>query len=497
MPSGQLRAFFEPDAIAVIGASREPEKPGHVIFKILLENKRKGVLKAEVYPVNPFADEILGVKCYPSVKDIPRNVDLAVIVVPAKIVPKVLRDCGEKGVRAVIVISAGFSEVGNVELEQELVKIAKAYGVRVIGPNCIGVLCPWTGVDTIFLPVEKVLKDGRRVISTPRPRPGYVSLLSQSGAFGTAAIDYMSGEGIGLNVFVSYGNKADVDEADLLEYLAEDPRTRVILMYIESLERGRRVVEVAREVTLKKPVVALKAGRTAAGARAAASHTAALAGVDEVYEAAFRRAGIVRAYDVEELFDMAKALAMQPPARGNRVAIVTDGGGAGVMATDECVLREMRVPELKGKARDALEELKNKGVIPHFASLMNPIDLTGSATTEMYLETLKVLLESDEIDVILVLALHQVPGIEDPVDLAQSIGELVKSKGFVKPVLAVDTGWSEAAVLTREAFDNALIPSYPTPERAARAARALCTYGSYLSKRGVLEDYLRAWKPAL
>ncbi len=492
-----LKSLFEPKAVAVIGASREEEKPGHVIFKILLENKRKSLLKAEVYPVNPFADEILGEKCYPSVKDIPGDVDLGVIVVPARIVPKVVEECGEKGVKAVIVISAGFSEIGNVKLEEELVEKAKKYGVRVLGPNCIGVLCPHTGMDTIFLPVKKVLKDSREVVSTPRPKPGHVVLLSQSGAFGTAAIDYMAGEGIGLNAFVSYGNKADIDEADLLEYFGEDPNTRVILMYVESLERGRKVIEKAREITLKKPVVALKAGRTSAGSRAAASHTAALTGVDEIYNAAFRRAGIIRAYDLEELFDMAKALSMQPPSRGGRVVIVTDGGGAGVMATDECEIKGLSVPELKGETRERLEELRREGRIPKISSVQNPVDLTGSVTAEMYLEVLDVLLDSEQVDIILVLALHQVPGIEDPVDLARRAGALVREKGYPKPVLAVDTGWSEAAILSREAFDEALIPSYPTPERAARAARALYEYGKYLAERGVLKSYLESWRPAI
>jgi len=492
-----LKPLFEPKGIAIIGASRDPEKPGHVILKIMLENRRRGLLKAQVYPVNPFAEAIMGVKCYPSVRDIPGNVDLAVIVVPARLVPRVVEDCGVKGVKVAVVISAGFSEVGETELERELVETAKRHSVRIVGPNCIGVLCPWTGVDTIFLPVEKTLRDGRRVVSTPRPKPGYVTLLSQSGAFGTAAIDYMSGEGIGLNAFVSYGNKADIDETDLLEYFAEDPRTRVILMYVESLDRGRKVVEAARRVTLRKPVVALKAGRTKAGARAAASHTAALAGTDEIYQAAFRRAGIIRAYDVEELFDMAKALAMQPPARGGRVAIVTDGGGAGVMATDECEMLGMSVPELRGETRAKLEQLKQEGVIPPFASVTNPVDLTGSVTPEMYLKTVEILLESNEVDMIIVLALHQVPGIEDPVELARQLADLVRAKGYVKPVLAVDTGWSEAALLTRETFDEMLIPSYPIPERAARAARALFEYGRVLEGRGALESYLKNWRPAL
>jgi len=491
-----LGVFFSPRTIAVIGASREPEKPGHVIFSILLENKKEGLLQAGVYPVNPFVDEILGIKTYPSVKSVPEEVDLAIIVVPASIVPKAMRECGEKGVKGAIVISAGFSEVGNYELEEEVKEIAKEFGIRVVGPNCIGVLSPHTGVDTIFLPTHKVIEGGKRILSTPRPKPGYVALISQSGAFGTAAMDYMVGEGIGLSAFISYGNKADVDEADLLEYFLTDERTRVILMYVESIERGRKVVDVAGKVSLRKPIVALKAGRTKEGARAAASHTAALAGVDEIYEAAFRRCGIIRAYDMEELFDMAKALVMQPPSKGERLAVVTDGGGAGVMATDMAEILGLRVPELKGETREVLEKYRRNGILPRFSSVANPIDLTGSATSDMYLETLKVLMKSDEVDLILVLALHQVPGIEDPAKLARDIGKLVRDYEFSKPVLGVDTGWSEAAILERKEFDLSSIPSYPMPERAVKGAKALYEYGKYLRLKGFLEEYLNKWSPA-
>lgn len=494
---GGLGIFFKPRSVAIIGASREEDKPGHVILSILLEYKKRGVFKGDIYPVNPRADRILGVKSFSSVAQISAHVDLAIIVVPAQVVPEVMEECGRKGVRGAIIISAGFSEIGNRELEESVVGIARKYGIRVLGPNCIGVLVPSTGMDTIFLPTYKILRDNRKVLSTPRPKPGYVALLSQSGAFGTAAIDYMAGEGIGLSAFVSYGNKADVDEADLLEYFGEDENTRVILMYIESLEEGRKVVEIASRVSLEKPIVALKTGRTKAGARAAASHTAALVGVDEIYSAAFRRAGIIRAYDLEELFDMAKALVLQPPSRGPRIAIVTDGGGAGVMATDMAEILELEVPELGGQTRKRLEELRDSGGIPRYSSISNPIDLTGSATSEMYVEVIKILMDSREVDMIVVLALHHIPGIEDPTLFAEDIGRVVREYKFAKPVLAVDTGSSEAAVLERRKFDEMLIPSYPTPERAIKASRALAEYGTYLRKKDKFREYIEKWTPAL
>lgn len=490
-----LNPFFYPRGVAVIGASREEDKPGHVIFKILLENFKKGVLKASVYAVNPKADYILGERVYRSVLDLPSDVDLGVVVVPAKIVPFVMEDVGKKGIKAAIIISAGFSEVGRRDLERRVIDIARRYGTRVIGPNCIGVFSPWSGLDTIFLPYYKAVGKGKKAVSTPRPSKGFVALLSQSGAVGTAALDYMSGENIGLSYFVSFGNKADVDETELLGYLKEDDKTRVILLYIENIKNGRRFIEVASEVSLKKPIVVLKAGRTEAGKRAAASHTAAVAGVDEIYDAAFRRSGVIRANDLEELFDFAKALSMQPPARGPRVGIITDGGGAGVMATDMAEILGLRVPELKGKAREELEELRESGVFPEFSQLGNPVDLTGSATTEMFVKATEILVRSNEVDIVVVLALHQVPGIPDPIELARRIAAV--SNGSRKPVIGVDTGWSEAAILEREEFDRSGIPSYPIPERAIKASHALYLYGKYLLKNNAFDSYIDkffAWK---
>ena len=425
---------------------------------------------------------------------IPKPVDLAVVVVPAKLVPGVLRECGEKGVRGAIVISAGFSEVGNVELEEELRRVAEEHGIRVVGPNCLGVYDPYTGVDTLFLPTHKILKDGRKLLSIPRPKPGYVSFVSQSGAFGTAALDYMAGEGIGIRTFVSYGNRADVDEADLLEYFAEDDKTRVVMMYVESIERGRKFLEVASRTTLRKPVVAIKTGRTKAGSRAAASHTASMTGVDEIYEAAFRKAGVVRTYSMEEFLDAAKALAFQPPARDKRVGILTDGGGAGVMATDALESLGLEVPEFSGETRGELEGLVKRGVVPPFATIGNPVDLTGSATTEMYVEVFRVMLESDQVDAVLVIALHHVPAITDPLELVEEMCKVAKE--YKKPVVVCDIGSSEAAVAVRDGFDEHYVPSYPSPERCAHALRALVEYGAYLKKRGVLEDYLNSWSPA-
>ncbi len=490
MPN-ELKPFFEPSGIILVGASREEDKPGHVIFKILLENYEKGVLRVPIYPVNPNADSILGHKVYKSIKDVPSGADLAIIVVPAKIVPAVVRELGEQGVKAAVIISSGFSEIGRVDLEEELVREARSKGVRILGPNCVGIYSPWSGLDTIFLPYTKKLKDGREILSAPRPTRGHVALISQSGAVGTAALDYMHGEGIGLSYFFSIGNKADIDEVELIRELGEDDKTRVILLYVESIKRGREFVDTAEKVSLKKPIVAMKAGRTQAGKRAAASHTASLAGSDEIYEAAFRRSGVIRAQDIEELFDFAKVFASQPPPRGSRVGIVTDGGGAGVMATDMAEMLGLQVPELKLEARLKLEELKKNGIIPEFAQISNPVDLTGSASSEMFVEATRILLESSEVDMVAILALHQVPGIPDPVELARELSRLTKE--YSKPVVAVDTGWSEAAILERKEFDKNGIPAYPTPERAVKALWALYKYGEFLKSKNSLERYIESF----
>ncbi len=482
---GRLDPFFYPDSVAVIGASREPGSVGHELLRVMVENQKSGLYRGRLYAVNPKAKEpILGVPTYPSVSDLPEPVDLGVIVVPARVVPAVVDECGRKGIKHVIVISGGFAEVGGegVELQEKLVEVARRHGIRIVGPNCVGVVCPETGVDTMFLPYKKEL-GGRGLLSLPRPGPGNISLLTQSGAFGVACVDYMAGEGLGLAKFVSYGNKADIDEVELMEYLADDPKTRVIVIYAESIEEGRRFIEAARRTVPKKPVVVLKAGRTRAGARAASSHTAALAGADEVYSAAFRQAGVVRVYEVEELFDVTKALSMQPPARGPRIAVLTDGGGAGVMTADELESKGAVVVQLSEETQSRLRELMDRGVIPPISAVANPVDVTGSATDDAFVESLRILLDAPEVDGVIVLPLHHVPGLTS--DLPERIAAEARGRGD-KPVLVVDIGQGEYGIAYRERFDELGIPAYPTPERAARAMVGLIKYGEALKRMGAL-----------
>ncbi|MEM2912523.1 MAG: CoA-binding protein [Candidatus Bathyarchaeia archaeon] len=481
----EMNMFFKPQSVAVVGASRKINKAGHVIFKNFVENKRRNVFKGEVYPVNPYEDYVLGYKCFPSIVNIVGKVELAVIVVPAEHVPKIMNDAAEKGVKAVVIISGGFSEVGNVELEKQVVSIAKKAGIRVLGPNCLGVYDSSTGVDMLFLPETKILSTGDEVVATPRPMAGHIAIVTQSGAFGVSALDYFAGRQLGLSKFVSFGNKCDVDESEMLEYLLHDDQTHVILLYTEDIRDGRKFMEIAKKITPKKPIVALKSGKTEAGARAAASHTSAIAGTDKIYDAVFRQVGIIRARDTEEFFDLGKALAFQPPAAGNNIAIITDAGGPGIMAVDECEIRGLKVKKFSEEILRKFEDLKKEGKIPKFATNFNPVDLTGSATSDMYEHAAKILLNSPEIHGLIVLGLHHTPALQE--DFPDRIARLAKD--CRKPVVACDIGETEMALFLRLRFDKLGIPAYSSPEDAARAMAALVNYGQYLKKNNQFEEY--------
>jgi acyl-CoA synthetase (NDP forming) len=486
---GQMNTFFNPKAVAVVGASRKTMKAGHVIFKNFVINKQRSHFKANLYPVNPNEKSILGFPCYPSVTDIDEEIDLVVIVVPAKIVPKVMEEAAAKGVKAAVIISAGFSEVGNHELEEEVAAIAKEAGIRVLGPNCLGVYDSQTGVDMLFLPETKTLTTGDEVVATPRPLAGPIAVVTQSGAFGAAALDYLSGKEMGVSKFVSFGNKADVTASEMLAYLLHDDETKVILFYSESIDNGREFMEVAKEVTLKKPIIALKVGKTEAGARAAASHTGSIAGSDRIYSTAFHQTGVLRARDFEDFFDMGKALAFQPPATGNTVAIITDAGGPGIMCVDECVSLGLNVKRFSDETIGKFEALKREGRIPRFATNFNPVDLTGSVTSEMFEEGARILFEDPEVDGIIVLGLHHLPALQE--DFVDRVAKL--RKGFSKPVVACDVGETEMALHIRSRFDKLGIPAYYSPEDAAHGMAAIVNYGLYLKKRGQFSHYMEAF----
>ena len=366
MPKTDLRPMLKPKSVAVIGASRNPDKVGHII----LQNFIKAGYDGAIYPINPNADEILGLRTYKSVGALKRAVDLAVIAIPAEGVPAVLEECGRAKVKSAIVVSGGFTEVGRADLQESIAEIARKYNIALVGPNCLGVMDTRSRVNTLFLPSYKI----------SAPPVGYVSFISQSGAVGSTVIDVIASECIGLSKFISYGNAAGVDETDLLDYLMHDDETKVIVMYIEGIKRGKEFIEVARKAARIKPVVVLKAGRTSAGVTAAHSHTAALAGNYQVQEAIFKQFGFAIANDLDELLYYAKIFASEIVPKGNRVAIITNGGGAGVLTADAIASSQKLVlGELDAKTK---QELRKK--MPPIVNIANPLDLAGDADAERY-----------------------------------------------------------------------------------------------------------------
>jgi len=382
-----LEHFFQPNSVAVIGASTDPNKVGHAVFRNMISYGFKGV----VYPINPNAENLLGHQCYPSVGAVPGPVDLAVVVVPAKLVANVMRECAAKGIDSVIIISAGFKETGpeGAQLEREVGAIAREHGIRVVGPNCLGLVAPALGVNASFAP--------------GMPQPGHVSLMSQSGALATAIIDWALEQGVGFSKFVSFGNGLDIEALELLRAWRDDEDTSVIVAYIEGLRDGGEFMKIAREVTAIKPVIILKSGGTAAGARAVSSHTGSLAGSEQAYDAAFRQTGVTRALSIGELFDYALAFAYQPLPEGPGAAIVTNAGGPGIMATDAC--ERSGVLHLASPDKSTVDRLREK--LPPAANFYNPIDVLGDADAERYRFAMEAVLADPNVDAVVALLCPQ------------------------------------------------------------------------------------------
>ena len=451
-----LEAFFNPRSVAVIGASRSKEKLGHGVLANLIEFGYPG----QIYPINPKADEILGLKCYPSVLDVPGPIDLAIVVIPAQFVAAVLEECGQKGVKGVVIISAGFREAGRegVKRERKIVDIAKRYKMRLVGPNCLGI------IDTVC-PLNASFAAGM-------PPKGTIAFMSQSGALCTAILDWALAAGIGFSHFVSLGNKADVAEVDLLEAWENDPHSNVILTYIEGLPAGRKFMEVARRVTRRIPVIAVKAGTTSAGSRAVSSHTGSLAGSERAYEAAFRQSGVLRAESIQHLFDYSLAFAYQPVLRGRRIAIVTNAGGPGVMATDALEREGLSLASL---SRDTIEFLRTH--LPPAANIYNPVDVLGDALADRYGLALEAVLKDKNVDGVIVILTPQVmTKIEET---ARLVGEIAAR--YDKPVLGCFMGEAKVSAGIK-ILNEHKIPNYPFPERAVGAMRAMMDYRRWLER---------------
>ncbi len=450
-----LQSFFAPKAVAVIGASEDPGSVGRTILWNLVSSPFGGM----VFPVNPRRPSVLGIKAYPNIASVPEEVDLAVIATPARTVPGIVAECGQAGIRSAIVISAGFKEAGpeGVELERQVLENARQAGMRIIGPNCLGLMCPPTGLNATF--------------AAAMARPGTVGFISQSGALCTAVLDWSLKELVGFSAFISIGSMADVGWGDLIDYLGDDPQTRSIVIYMESIGNARSFLSAAREVALSKPIIIIKAGRTEQAAKAAASHTGSMTGSDEVLDAAFRRSGVLRVDRISDLFYMAEILARQPRPKGPRLTILTNAGGPGVLATDTLITSGGELTVLTDETIQALDE-----ILPPQWSHGNPIDILGDASPERYAKAVEIAAKDANSDGLLVVLTPQ--AMTDPTQTAEHLRPHAQGSG--KPLLASWMGGAD--VMAGESILNhAGIPTFPYPDSAARAFNYMWQYSYNLN----------------
>ncbi len=453
----KLEKFFSAKNVAIIGASRRIGSFGRIVAQNFLNPKFKGKL----FLINPKADKILGQKCYKNLNQIKQKIDLVIIVVPAPIAIKVFEECGKKKISNVVMITAGFDELGNTDLSKKLKKSVNKYKktTRLIGPNCLGVLNPENQIDTLFLPTNRL----------KRPEKGNVSFISQSGAMGTAVLDWALREEYGIAKFVSYGNAYDVDETDLIEYLAEDKKTDVIGVYLEGVKNGRKFFEVAKRVSKKKPIIILKGGTSKAGKKAVLSHTASLAGSSQVYEALFSQMPLIEAKNLVEFFNYCKIFAKSPRPKGNNVLIMSEGGGFAVLATDSAEKYGLQLAQM---GKEHLKKIQK--VIPKYVKAKNPLDLTGDVTNDMYCSAIKEGLLDKNVDMIVVLLLYQVPALNS--QAVETLMELNEKKK--KPIVAVTIG-GKYSEMHKRAMEKEGIVTFLYPHNAMQALRKLFDYYNF------------------
>ncbi len=451
----QMKRLIEPGSIAIVGASDQISKVGGTITHNLITSDYHG----KVYLVNPKKDTIYGRRVYKSVLDIEDEVDLVEIVVPAPQVPQVLEEAGRKGVKGAVIISSGFSEVGNFELQEQVYNIGRKYGMRLIGPNCFGIVNTGIGLDLTF--------------TFTRATKGNISFISQSGAMCCGALDWAALNEVGFAKFINLGNKVDVDEADVLVYLKNDEQTKVIAMYIEGFKNGRHFYEVAREVCKVKPVIALKAGFSEAGSRASRSHTGSLSGSDQVISAAFKQAGIIRVYDIEALLESAVVFAEQPPPEGSNVAIVSNAGGLGVMTADWLSSLGFNIPVLSSEVQSRI-----KSSILDIGSPVNPIDMTGAADYNSYYNVIRALMEEPSIHLIVPIYVSQ--GLVTSDIPARAVVDVLKE--YEKTTLSFWVGGA-SIMEGRMILRRNRVPCFSSAERLAKAAKAMYDYTVFRRRR--------------
>ncbi|MCL4416516.1 MAG: acetate--CoA ligase family protein [Actinobacteria bacterium] len=454
-----LEKFFCPDSVAIIGAAREEKKVGHTILDNIINFGYKG----KIFPVNRNADEIHGIKCYKSILEVPEPVDLAVIVIPNKYVPASLEECGKKNVKGAIIISAGFKEIGpeGAMLENEVIKIGKKYGIRILGPNCVGLINSSCKLNATF--------------ALGTPTNGDIAFMSQSGALITSILDWASTQEIPMSKYVSVGNKADIAEKDLFEFWLKDPSCKVISAYIEGINDGLEFIEMTSRVTKKKPVVVVKSGNTMAGARAVSSHTGTLAGSTKAYDSALKQSGIIRARTVRNMFDYATAFSYQPLPRGRNVAIITNAGGPGIMATDACIENHLNLATLEEKTVAKLKEF-----LPVCSNFHNPIDILGDALPERYKKTLEAIMEDKNVDAVIILLTPQ--AMTQIFESAQTVVEVIKNSRRKIPCVASFMGGKGVKSGVDYLFHHK-VPCYDIPEGAVSTLNAMMCYNEWLNRK--------------
>jgi len=461
-----LRNFFCPDSVAVIGVAREEKKVGRIIFDNIINSGYKGKL----FPVNLKADKIHGIKCYHSVLDIPNDLDLAIIVIPAQFVLQVLEECSKKNTKWAIVISAGFKETGieGAKRERQLIEKAKDYGIRILGPNCLGIIDTECPINATFSP--------------HMPPRGKIGFISQSGALGTSILDWAKTNKIGISKFVSLGNKADISENDLFDDWENEKDTEVITAYLEGVKYGREFIRISSKVSKKKPIIVIKSGNTDAGARAVSSHTGTLAGSAKAYDAAFKQAGIIRANNTRDLFNYATAFSYQPLPKGKKVVIITNAGGPGIMATDECDKSNIFLASLGKETIDSLKEF-----LPEAANFYNPVDILGDALADRYKKTLEVIVKDSNVDAVVVLLSPQ--AMTQPYRTASAIVEVMENSGKSIPVLTSFMGGSEVKKAVKFLAEKN-IPNFDIPEEAIDTLKVMMEHTDWKSRKSFpIEDF--------
>ncbi len=447
-----LDVFFNAKNIAIVGVSKDPSKIGHVIFRNLIDSDFKG----KIFVVNKNADIILNYKSYPNLVSIKEKIDLVVIAVPAEHVIQIIHDCNKAKVHNVVIITSGFSEIGNYKLENKLRDLMNKYKIKCVGTNCLGIFDAYTKLDTLFLPRYRM----------QRPKEGGISFVCQSGAVGSTILDLGTEEGYGFSKFISYGNATNIDESDLIDFLGHDEKTKVICLYVEGIKNGRKFIEITKEVSKKKPIIALKGGLTEEGSKATLSHTGSLAGVASVYLGVFKQCNIIKADSLQEMFNYARILEKSIRPNGNKIQVITNGGGFGILSTDAIINNELKMADLSLKTKSKLTK-----IFPKIVTVSNPMDLVGDADTNRYKTAIESCMEDKNIDILLVILLYQTPLITT--DIIDVITEINDSKR--KPIIVVSTGGEFTEILKKNLELNG-VPSFRFPEDAVKSIKQLVCY---------------------